>query len=96
MEIKKLYTIECRTGCSCCSGENYHEGFFTDLSEVIRKINDYRSGIGSPLGSQYARYGVYTLREHDAEVLPDGRVIIGDHVFPNSDYQSNLCGEYDI
>jgi hypothetical protein len=34
------------------------------------------------LASQYARRGVYIIKEYDAEQLPDGRVIIGNRIFP--------------
>ena len=44
-------------------------------------IDKWSKGIDNPLASQYAKYGRYYLGEEEAEVLPDGRIIVGDKVF---------------
>ena len=92
----KVYLIHCRTGCTCCSNENFLEGPFIEKWHAEEKMEQYRKGIDNPLASQYAKYGSYALIEETAEVLPDGRAIIGNRVFPSMDYQSNLCGESDL
>ena len=77
----KVWYIYCATGCSCCSYENFSMGFYTNKEETEKIINQYRQGIGNPLGSQYAEYGRYSLIETEAELLPDGRVIEDDIVY---------------
>jgi hypothetical protein len=83
-----LFSIECRTGCSCCSGENFYMGFYRDREVPEEIVGRYRQGIGSPLGSQYAPYGVYQIYTHDAEFLPDGRFIVSGRIFA-PDYLDN-------
>lgn len=34
------------------------------------------------VASQYSKTGIYVIEEHDAEVLPDGRLIIDHRVLP--------------
>ena len=70
-EKKKVWYIECRTGCSCCADENFDQGFY----------DKWLTGNGNPLASQYARYGRYILHETKAEILPDGRWIVKGKVF---------------
>lgn len=89
----KLYTICCKTGCTCCAGDNFHRGFYKDAETALAVVAEYRRGIGYPLASQYARYGIYAVQEHEAELLPDGRVVIDDRVFESTDFVDRLCEE---
>ena len=73
------YIIDCRTGCSCCSSDNHKRGPYTSSSIAEEKVASFRA---IPLlASQYARSGVYDIEECEAEVLPDGRLIINERVF---------------
>lgn len=78
---KKVWYIHCMTGCSCCSYENFYQGFYEDKQEACQIIDQYNKGIGNPLCSQYAKYGRYCLEEAEAELLPDGRVIVESSVY---------------
>lgn len=80
-EKKKVWYIECRTGCSCCASENFDQGFYDNPKEPQALIDKWRQGIDNPLASQYARYGIYHLIEDEAEILPDGRWIVAGSVF---------------
>lgn len=80
-EKKKVWYIECRTGCSCCADENFDQGFYDNPDEPQALIDKWLTGDGNPLVSQYARYGRYRLHEVEAEILPDGHWIIKDKVF---------------
>ncbi len=77
----KAYTVYASTGCSCCSYENHYRGPYRDRSDAEQAIAHF-SEI-KLLASQYARSGRYNIYgEHDAEILPDGRVIIDTRIFP--------------
>ena len=80
-ERKTVWWIECKTGCSCCAGDNFDLGFWDNPDEPQAWIDQWRQGIDNPLGSQYAKYGVYWLNKSEAEILPDGRWIVEDTVF---------------
>ena len=80
-EIKKVWYIDCRTGCTCCAYENFDYGFFLNPEEPQELINKWSKGIGNPLASQYAKFGRYYLEETEAEILPDGRWIVEGTVF---------------
>lgn len=80
-----LWYIECRTGCSCCSDQNFNIGFYKTIEEAGVVVEKYRRGEGNPLASQYAKYGRYEVHSCKAEILPDGRMIISDEVF-SKDY----------
>ena len=80
-EKKKVWYIECRTGCTCCADENFDQGFYDNPEEPQSIIDEWRQGNGNPLASQYARYGCYHLCETEAEILPDGRWIVDGTVF---------------
>jgi len=77
----EVYYISASTGCSCCSYDNFDRGFYLTAEEPQAIINEWKKGIGNPLGSQYSRYGNYCLRKTEAEILPDGRIIVDDRVF---------------
>lgn len=77
----KGYTIYCSTGCSCCAYENHRRGPFSSREIAEKAVAAYRE---IPLlASQYSRTGNYEISEHEAETLPDGRVIVGNVVFPS-------------
>lgn len=80
-EKTKLWYIECRTGCSCCANENFDWGFYDNPEEPQKIIDSWNKGNGNPLASQYAKYGRYHLAEVEAEILPDGRIIVDNTVF---------------
>lgn len=61
--------------------ENFDQGFYFDEETPQKIIERWRKGDGNPLASQYARYGRYRLRSAEAEILPDGRIIVGNVVF---------------
>lgn len=93
MEKRKVWWIEATTGCSCCAYQNFNRGFYFNKEEPQAIIDKWSKGINNPLTSQYAEYGRYYLREGEAEVLPDGRIIMGDKVFgpeENVEYPSTL------
>lgn len=76
----KAYMVYCSTGCSCCSYDNHWRGPYTARSIAEEKVVSFQA---IPLvASQYARRGNYHIKEHNAEVLPDGRIIIEDRLFP--------------
>jgi len=76
----EAYFVECRTGCSCCSSENHSRGPFSTKEIAEARVVAYRGM--SLLASQFARSGVYVVEECDEiEALPDGRLIIDDHVY---------------
>lgn len=81
LEKRKVWWIEATTGCSCCSYQNFNQGFYFNKEEPQAIIDKWSKGIDNPLTSQYAKYGRYYLGEEEAEVLPDGRIIVGDKVF---------------
>lgn len=83
-EKKKVWYIECMTGCTCCSYENFMQGFYDNPEEPQALIDQWNEGKNNPLSSQYAKYGRYKLYETEAEILPDGRWIVDGTIFqPN-------------
>lgn len=80
-EVKhgRVAMIECTTGCSCCHWDNHYRGPFnpSQAEEAIKVLRETRI-----VASQYAPNGVYRIEEHDCEILPDGRIVVGDTVFP--------------
>lgn len=77
----KVYKIECRTGCSCCSEENHYRGLYETKEEAQARIDRFKRGIDYPLASQYSIYGNYTLEEFDAEEINGNRLIIENKVY---------------
>lgn len=86
-EKKQVWWIECCTGCSCCANENFDFGFYLNEEEAIKTIERWSNGIGNPLASQYAKYGRYYLHSSEAEILPDGRMIIESSVFESEHFE---------
>lgn len=81
-EMIDVWYIDCSTGCSCCSDENFKRGFYKVEDEAKETIAKFLRGEGNPLASQYARYGRYYLSKSKAEILPDGRMIVENRVYP--------------
>lgn len=74
-----LFLIECRTGCTCCSNENHYRGPYSTRQIAEKRVEEFKA---MPLlASQYARQGRYEIEEHEAEQLPDGRLICGSKVY---------------
>jgi len=76
----KAYTIYCSTGCTCCSYENHYRGPFSSREKAEEAKAHYKEI--RLLASQFARQGNYHIEECEAEQLPDGRIILGNLVFP--------------
>lgn len=77
--VHTVYFVDCSTGCSCCQGEDHERGPFSSREIAEERIARYRS---LPLlASQYAKRGSYRICEREAEVLPDGRLIVDHHVY---------------
>ena len=93
LEKRKVWWIEATTGCSYCSYQNFNQGFYFNKEEPQAIIDKWSKGIDNPLASQYAKYGRYYLGEEEAEILPDGHIIVGDKVFgpeENVEYPSTF------
>ncbi len=81
----KIWLIECRTGCTCCSYDNHYRGPYKSKEDAERRIEYYRSK-GSkfwPVASQYASRGSYSIEEHEVELLSGDRFIVDDNVHRN-------------
>lgn len=74
------FIVEARTGCSCCVGENHHRGPYKTREYAEKMVGTFKEM--RLLASQFAPRGSYHIEEHEAEQLPDGRLIILDRVFP--------------
>lgn len=73
------YFVDCSTGCSCCRGENHERGPFSSREVADARVEQYRA---LPLlASQYAPRGNYSVYCREAEVLPDGRLIVDSRVY---------------
>jgi len=90
--VQKAYTIYASTGCSCCNYENHYRGPYSSEEAAKRAVEGFRNI--RLTASQYSRNGNYRIEEHDAEVLPDGRVIIDSHIFPGFADQSETGDDY--
>ena len=80
MNNSKCYIIECTTGCSCCRNENHYRGPYA-TREIAQEAEKCFHNIRL-LSSQYSSSGNYYIREHDCEILPDNRIIIGTLIRP--------------
>jgi len=76
-KLNRIYVIECRTGCSCCAYENHFRGLYLSREEAQARIDRFRKGIDTPVGSQYSKYGQYTIEEKDCEEISGDRIIVG-------------------
>jgi len=91
---KDVWVMFCKTGCTCCSDENFAQGFFNSAEEAQALMDEYLQGIGNPLTSQFSKYGRYSIAKYEAEILPDGRMIVGDRIYDQSDYIEKLDWDY--
>ena len=81
MDIIKIFTIYCSTGCSCCREDNHYRGPYRTREEAEKAAAGFRAR--SLLSSQFSSTGNYSIEEKDAEILPDGRIIINnDRICP--------------
>jgi hypothetical protein len=84
-----VWIMHCSTGCTCCSDENFTQGFYKSEEEAQAVKAEYLKGNGNPLASQYAKYGRYSIEKCKAELLPDGRMIVKGSVY-KQDYSGHL------
>ncbi|XZH79216.1 hypothetical protein ACSW8S_15175 (plasmid) [Clostridium perfringens] len=89
LKKKEVWYICCSTGCTCCSYEDFDQGFYSSEEEAKGIVEKYLKGDGNPLGSQYAKYGKYYVEKAQAELLGDGRMIVNGSVYP-CDYIGRL------
>lgn len=93
-EKKNIWVIECRTGCTCCSSDNFTQGPYpTEEAALIVKL-EYEAGNGNPLASQYSKHGVYNIEKWEIEILPDGRWIHEHNLFREGDDIRELLDSY--
>jgi hypothetical protein len=86
----KLWYMYCSTGCSCCANENFYQGFYKTEDEASKIKEEYKRGNGNPLASQYSKYGNYKIHETEAELLPDGRMIINNSIVLPQDHKGRF------
>lgn len=84
-----VWAISCSTGCTCCSYENFDQGFYKTKEEADNQMFEWLNGNNNPLASQYAKYGRYCVYIEKAEILPDGRMIVDGKVY-DKDYFGQL------
>ena len=84
------YYVYGRTGCTCCSNENFVGGLDLTLDKAIESVKWHISN--RTVCSQYSPTGEYSVYQVDYEVLPDGRVIVGDRVLESED-EFHLYGD---
>jgi len=84
-----VWYISCSTGCTCCSSDNFDQGFYKTEKEAKDIADAYARGEGNPLASQYAKFGWYHVNKSEAEMLPDSRMIIDDSVFDEDEFGNN-------
>ncbi len=85
----QAYFIHGSTGCTCCSNLNFARGFHFKAAEVQDIIATHIRQ--RTVASQFARNGLYRPYQVELELLPDGRVILGDSVLPS--LSMDLSGE---
>jgi len=78
----KIFLVEAKTGCSCCSDDNHYRGPYKSEEEAKRRIEYYKSPDSKywPLASQYSKRGNYSVHEIEAEEISNSRIIIEDRV----------------
>lgn len=90
MDKIKIWSIYCATGCTCCNNENFTHGFYKNKNDAQSQMDEWSQGINNPLASQYAKYGRYSLQEHEAELLGDGRMIVDGTDVYEEDYSGRI------
>lgn len=92
--MDKAYFIEARTGCTCCSSDNFITGPYISKAEAEAEMVSMHDR--KALASQFASNGRYSLISASLEVLPDGRWIIGESaVFKPDDQVPHDIGHPD-
>ena len=96
LPAQNVYFVYASTGCSCCNYENHYRGPWRSRDAAEAMIARYHAD--RLLASQYARNGRYTVEERQAELLPDGRLIVeNNRVLPalldDEDYGSQIEGD---
>jgi hypothetical protein len=92
----KLFAIECRTGCTCCSCDNHYRGPYKTSEDAQRRINyflspDSKAFSSCVLGSNGPPH---IIRELDAEEIDSNRWIINNRVFNRTSFiEVNENGE---
>lgn len=92
---KKIgFIIHGSTGCTCCREDNIIRGIsgtLDDALEVAIGLHDSKA-----VCSQYSTNGVYSIREVEYELLPDGRIIIYNRVFDDEYFyeSGSLANEF--
>lgn len=76
-----IFFIYGRTGCSCCSDDNFTMGPFLTEKVAQEQADAWRNGKDSPIGSQYAPNGLYSVGKEEAEEISGGRFIIDKEVW---------------
>lgn len=78
--MNKAYAIECRTGCSCCSGDNHYRGPYKTKEDAERRIKFFKTPDSGycPVASQFARRGSYCVEEITIEDIGGNRSILDD------------------
>jgi Ni,Fe-hydrogenase I small subunit len=93
LEKIKVWYIEASTGCTCCRDQNFYQGFFRTKEEAEGIAKKWGTKGNNPLGSQYARYGIYKVHETEAEILPDERIIALDRVYQKDHFNKRFYGD---
>ena len=75
----KGYAINCSTGCTCCSNEDFTEGLWRTKEGAQARIDFFKdpNAHNNPLASQYSKKGNYSIEEVDVEKISGDRIIIG-------------------
>jgi len=92
MSDTKAYTVYASTGCSCCNSDNHYRGPYRSKQDAEEAVKSFQQQ--HLVASQYSQQGNYDIEEHDAEVLPDGRVIIGSRIFGGFVGDENSTDDY--
>lgn len=77
--IEKRWFVHASTGCTCCNDQNFTRGPF-ESAQAAQEEADWCHE-NRILVSQYAPNGIYKVQEANCEILPDGRVLLDQHVW---------------
>lgn len=85
--MDKIYTIESRTGCTCCRYDNFWRGFYATENEAETRANRFRTGVEHIISSRYSKYGHHKVVEHSYEEISNNRFILdGTEVFDKAPF----------
>lgn len=74
----KAFLVSNRTGCTCCSDENFYSGPYRTIEEAEAIVKEHHTrGL---LGSQYAPRGLYKVLECRVLEYQDLLIINGDTI----------------